>query len=172
MIRLVSAMILLFGLCGVSHAGPMDVFLNFFNRNKAIQTQKGKVVTVERTLASLAFPMKFTIEGELPQGEVDCFAMVGYKEKLTAMSQPASSNPFDKTSWKPDFFPWHTGDRIVPYKTITHTGNKLLFDGYSPLLKEHFISNRIFTLLFAVAPKGKVQKWKLGKAHIVSVVLK
>lgn len=160
-------------LCGVSHAGPMDAIFNFFNKPKTIQTQKGKVVTVERTWASITFPIKFTIEGAVPQGQVDLFAMAAYGRDQVALAIPATANPFaNPPDWHADFFQWFFNDRLQPYRTITHTGTKLVFDGYAALIKEHLTANKVTSLLFAIAPAGEAQKWKLDNAHIVRVNLK
>lgn len=160
-------------LCGVSHAATINPFDFFFNKLATIKVEKGKTVTVDREFAKLTFPVKFTISGQFPVGDVDCFAMVVYKEKLLALSQPATKNPFGKPiEWKPDFFPWYQGDRLVPYKTISGVKDKIVFDGYASLLKEHFTSNKISQLLFAVAGKGKAQSGKFDKAYIVVVNLK
>jgi len=158
-------------LCGASYADFVNPFDILFSK-QAIKVMPGQVVTVERKLASLTYPVKFTLTGTLPQGEVEYFAMVGYQTDKIAMAQLASANPFARPeTWKPDFFSWHSKDRIVPYKSGMNSLTKVTFDGYQTLLKEHFTKNKIFTLLFAIAPKGKVQKLKLNNVIMVRVNL-
>jgi hypothetical protein len=148
-------------------------FTNLFNRAKPIQTQKGKVITVERTLASLTFPLKFTIEGALPQGEMDCYAMAAYGKDQVALAIPSTGNPFtDPVKWEVNFFQWLFSDRLIPYRTVTNTGTKYVVDGYATLIREHLTANKVTSLLFAVGPKGEIQKWNLDNAHIVRVNLR
>jgi len=165
---------LIFLTCGSAYgASSIDIFLGFFNRTKAIQTQVGKVVSVERVISQLGQPIKFTIEGNLPQGQVDLFAMASYGKDQVALAIPATQNPLvAPVVWEPDFFQWFFKDRLVAYKTITQMGNKLVFDGYATLPKEYIGVFKITSFLFAVAPVGEVQKWNLTNAHIVKVVLK
>lgn len=158
-------------LCGISYAdfvNPFDILLN----RQVIKVVPGQVVTIEKELAKLTFPLKFTLAGALPQGEVEYFAMLGYQVDKVGMLQQASANPFDKAKWKPMFFPWYRVDRFVPYKTDTNALTKITFDGYQTLTKEDIEKHKIFTLLFAIAPNGKVQKLKLNKAVMVRVNLK
>lgn len=160
--------------CESAHgANPFDLFAGFLNRNKTVQTQMGKVVAVERTISQFAYPIKFTIEGKLPQGQVDLFAMVSYGKDQVALAIPATQNPFGNPPvWHPDFFQWFFSDRLVAFKTTTQAGNKLVFDGYATVSKEYFEIFKITSFLFAVAPVGEVQKWNLANAHIIKVVLK
>ena len=96
-----------------------------------------------------------------------------YKNNLNVwlMTLPLSSG--SSRYWTLDFFPWRSGEPIVPYNVINNNISSIFtFDIYGLITKEKLASKKINKLLFGIAPYGDVRKGKLDKAHAAMVVFR
>lgn len=141
---------------------PFDVFL----QRLAIQTKAGSPTTIDRKWSSQTFPLSFTISGQLPQGQIECFAFLITVDAKTYQSQRCTDNPFKpQDKWTDDFFEFRQGDRLVAYNKTNLTGKTLRITAFGKIPKTLGVNQ----IVFAVAPLGAVGQSLFHQAHIVIV---
>jgi len=157
----------------ISSRSPAVDPLAFFNALllPRITTINGVVVTVQEPTAGYNFPLSFIINNpQMAQGKTDLFAFVLLKDNKLCIARRDDTIEYmlDHTKLDPVYIEWRSGERFIPFTTVSVSGTILkVSDAFRPLTKELIAKYGIVSFLFGSGPAGALQKGDVSKLNIV-----